>query len=191
MKKISLRAFVTIGMLSSISYILMLLNFPIPPFPNFLMIDFSDVPALLAALIFGPLAGVLVELFKNLIDYAFTGSETGVPIGHMANFIAGSIFVLTTYYIYKLFKTKKGMTLGLISGTVVMAVTMSILNYYVVLPAFNFFLELPAMSAVETRQIVVSAILPFNLLKGIIVAVLFMLLYIRLQTWITKQATAQ
>ena len=37
-------------MLSSIAYILMLLNFPIPPFPNFLKIDFSDIPALIGAL---------------------------------------------------------------------------------------------------------------------------------------------
>ena len=53
---------------------LMLLNFPLPPFPNFLFIDFSDIPALIAALIFGPVAGILVEFFKNGLDYIMTGS---------------------------------------------------------------------------------------------------------------------
>ncbi|MFT4414313.1 ECF transporter S component [Fredinandcohnia humi] len=190
MKKIPLKTFVSIGMLSSISYILMLLNFPLPPFPNFLNIDFSDVPALLAALIFGPLAGVLVELFKNMIDYFMTGSETGVPIGHLSNFTAGAIFVLTTYYIFKATKTIKGMTLALVGGTISMAVIMSILNYFIFLPAFNFFLNIPAMSAPATREMVVYSILPFNLVKGIIVAVIFFLLYARLQNWITKQASA-
>ena len=41
---------VSVAMLSSIAYILMLLNFPIPPFPSFLKIDFSDIPALIGAL---------------------------------------------------------------------------------------------------------------------------------------------
>ena len=69
MKKFSVKAMVSIGMLSSISYVLMLLNFPLPPFPKFLMVDFSDIPALIAALIFGPVAGILVEFLKNTLDY--------------------------------------------------------------------------------------------------------------------------
>ncbi|WP_010281950.1 ECF transporter S component [Bacillus timonensis] len=189
MKKIPLRQFVAIAMLSTISYILMFFNFPLPTFPSFLNVDFSDVPALLAALIFGPMAGILVELFKNMIDYFITGSETGVPVGHISNFVAGIIFVLTTYYIFKLLKTKTGLTLGLIGGTIMMAVIMSVLNYYVFLPAFNFFLNIPAMSAPETLKMVVYAILPFNFLKGLIVAVIFMLLYVRIHPWINKQAS--
>ncbi|WP_301281715.1 ECF transporter S component [Lysinibacillus capsici] len=91
MKKLNIKSMVAIGMLSSISYVLMLLNFPIPPFPQFLMIDFSDIPALIAALIFGPAAGILVELIKNILDYFMTGSATGVPVGHIANFAAGNV----------------------------------------------------------------------------------------------------
>ncbi|MEK5442904.1 MULTISPECIES: ECF transporter S component [unclassified Fredinandcohnia] len=190
MKKIPLRQFVAIAMLSTISYILMFFNFPLPTFPSFLNVDFSDVPALLAALIFGPMAGILVELFKNMIDYFITGSETGVPVGHISNFVAGIIFVLTTYYIFKLLKTKLGLTIGLIGGTAMMAIIMSVLNYYVFLPAFNFFLNIPAMSSPEALKMVVYAILPFNLLKGLIVATIFMLLYTRLHPWINKQASS-
>jgi riboflavin transporter len=189
MKKLKIKGLVSIGMLSSISYILMLLNFPLPPFPNFLMIDFSDIPALIAALIFGPIAGVLVELFKNILDYFMTGSATGVPVGHIANFIAGSVFVLSTHYLFQKLKTKKGMSLALIGATIIMSVLMSILNYYVILPAYTFFLNAPEMSAPETRQFVVNAILPFNIVKGLIVTGMFMLIYIRLQTWIGKQAS--
>ena len=100
MKKQDLKMFVGIGMFGSIAFILMLLNFPLPPFPSFLNVDLSDVPALLAAIIFGPVAGILVELVKNVLDFVITGSETGIPIGHIANFVAGVTFVLTTYYIY-------------------------------------------------------------------------------------------
>jgi riboflavin transporter len=189
MKKLNSRALVSIGMLSSIGYILMLLNFPLPPFPNFLMIDFSDIPALLAVLIFGPIAGVLVELFKNILHYYMTGSSTGVPVGHIANFIAGTIFVLSTYLIFKKLKSKRGMAIALVGASLVMAILMSILNYFVILPAYTFFLNVPAMSAPETRQMVISAILPFNLVKGLIVTGMFMILNARLHNWIRKQAS--
>ncbi|USK37767.1 ECF transporter S component [Cytobacillus firmus] len=188
MKKLNIKSMVAIGMLSSISYVLMLLNFPIPPFPQFLMIDFSDIPALIAALIFGPAAGILVELIKNILDYFMTGSATGVPVGHIANFAAGTLFVLPTYYVYSKLKTKKGMTFGLVIGTMVMAVIMSVLNYVVILPAYTFFLNFPAMSAPEMRTMIVTGILPFNILKGIIISIVFMLIFTRMRTWVEKQA---
>lgn len=188
MKKLNIKTMVAIGMLSSISYVLMLLNFPIPPFPQFLMIDFSDIPALIAALIFGPAAGILVELIKNILDYFMTGSATGVPVGHIANFAAGILFVLPTYYMYSKLKTKKGMTFGLVIGTMVMAVIMSVLNYLVILPAYTFFLNFPAMSAPEMRTMIVTGILPFNIIKGLIISFVFMLIFTRMRTWVEKQA---
>jgi len=187
MKKFSVKALVAIGMLSSISYVLMLLNFPLPPFPNFLMIDFSDIPALIAALIFGPVAGILVELFKNILDYFMTGSATGVPVGNIANFVAGILFVLPAYYIYTKLKTKKGMTLALVISTLVMSITMSVLNYYVIMPAYTFFLNYPAMGTPELKTMIVSGILPFNILKGLLISLVFMLLFARMSTWISRQ----
>ncbi len=187
MKKFSVKALVSIGMLSSISYVLMLLNFPLPPFPNFLMIDFSDIPALIAALIFGPFAGVLVELLKNILDYFMTGSATGVPVGHIANFVAGILFVLPAYYIYTKLKTKKGMTLALVIATVVMSITMSVLNYYVIMPAYTFFLNAPVIAAPELKTMIVTGILPFNILKGLLISLVFMLLFARMSTWISRQ----
>ncbi|OHX48875.1 ECF transporter S component [Cytobacillus pseudoceanisediminis] len=188
MKKLNIKTMVAIGMLSSISYVLMLLNFPIPPFPQFLMIDFSDIPALIAALIFGPAAGILVELIKNILDYFMTGSATGVPVGHIANFAAGILFVLPTYYMYSKLKTKRGMTFGLVIGTMVMAVIMSVLNYLVILPAYTFFLNFPQMSAPEMRTMIVTGILPFNIIKGLIISFVFMLIFTRMRTWVEKQA---
>lgn len=181
MIKMNVKTMVSIGMLSSIAFLLMLLNFPLPPFPNFLFIDFSDVPPLLAALIFGPLAGILVEFFKNVLNYIMTGSPTGVPIGQIANFLAGMMFILPTYYIYFKIKTKKGMTVALFAGTFTMSVFMSILNYFIILPAYTFLLHTPDM-----RNLVVSAILPFNFVKGLMMSLIFMLIFIRIQTWVHK-----
>ncbi|OIK15537.1 riboflavin transporter FmnP [Bacillus sp. MUM 116] len=188
MKKMKVKVIVSIGMLSGIAYLLMLLNFPLPIFPNFLLIDFSDLPALMAALIFGPIAGILVELFKNVLNYFMTGSVTGVPVGHIANFVAGLLFILPSYYIYMKLKTRKGMTFALIIGTITMGVLMSVLNYFVIFPAYTFFLGMEEMSAPALRTLVITAILPFNILKGVVMSGIFMLLFIRMQAWIKKQA---
>lgn len=181
MKNTKVKVMVSIGMLSSIAYLLMLLNFPLPFFPNFLFVDFSDIPPLIAALIFGPIAGILVELIKNILNYIVTGSPTGIPVGHIANFLAGIFFILPTYYLYSRLKTRKGMTLALIAGTFTMAVMMSILNYFFILPFYTALLKFPDM-----RNLVVPSILPFNILKGVMMSAIFMLLFIRMQAWIHK-----
>ncbi|GAA0321268.1 riboflavin transporter FmnP [Bacillus carboniphilus] len=188
MKHSKVKVSVTIAMLSSISFILMLLNFPLPPFPGFLLVDFSDVPALIAALIFGPIAGIVVEFLKNVMNYLFIGSPTGVPVGQIANFLAGILFVLPTYYVYQKLRTRKGMVFSLVAGTITMGIIMSILNYYVILPAYTWFLNAPAMGAEETRKLIVASIFPFNLLKGMMISVVFFLIFVRMRPWITQQS---
>lgn len=183
-KNTKVKTMVTIGMLSSIAYLLMLLNFPLPPFQGFLLIDFSDIPALIAALLLGPIAGILVEFFKNVLNYIATGSQTGIPVGHIANFLAGILFILPTYYVYNKIKTRKGMTLALILGTTTMAVMMSVLNYFFILPAYTALLHYP-----DLRNYVVPGILPFNIIKGVIMSFVFMLLFTRMQAWINKFST--
>jgi len=185
-RKITVKAMVAIAMLSAISYLLMLLNFPLPLFPNFLFVDFSDVPGLIGALALGPVAGILVELIKNILNYIVTGSPTGIPVGHLANFLAGISFILPVYAIHAKMKTKKGMTLALITGTIIMAVVMSVLNYFVILPMYTALLKMPDM-----RNLVVPFVLPFNIIKGVLMSVIFMLLFIRLQPWLKKYTTVK
>jgi riboflavin transporter len=185
MKKLGIKSFVAIGMLSAVAYVLMLLNFPLPAFPTWLKIDFSDIPALIGAIIMGPTAGILIELLKNVLDLISTGSESGVPVGHIANFITGITFILPTYFIYNKVKTKKGMTYALITASVITAVVMSVLNYIVFLPMYSYFMnfDLP-------KSVVVSAILPFNLLKCIIISAVFLPLFIKMQDFIKRQQSA-
>lgn len=70
-----------------------------------------------------------------------------------------------------------------------MAILMSVLNYYVFLPAYTLFLNMPAMSGPEARAMIVAGILPFNFVKGILMSVIFMLMFTRMKTWIERQQT--
>ncbi|MBM7701686.1 ECF transporter S component [Metabacillus iocasae] len=180
---------VTLGMLSSISYVLMMFNFPLPGIPPFLKIDFSELPALIAAIIYGPIAGIIVEGIKNLLHYMIQGSMTGVPVGQVANFVAGLLFILPVSYMFRKYRDTKGVTIGLIVGTMAMAILMSVLNYYVLLPAYTIFLQAPALSSDEARQLIITGILPFNFIKGIVTGAIFVFLFTKMRTWIVKQAT--
>lgn len=186
MKKqsLKLRSFVTIGMLSGISFVLMLLNFPLPWFPVFLQIDFSDVPALIAAITMGPVAGILVELLKNVLDWVYTGAPEGVPVGHMANFATGILFILPAYFIYKKFPSIKGLLAGLTVSTLVMSIGMAALNYVAFLPMYTYLLGMPEFDMYET---VIKGILPFNILKGIILLIVVAMLYRTMRVWIENQ----
>ncbi|MFP3917624.1 ECF transporter S component [Lysinibacillus telephonicus] len=183
-QKLKLRSFVTIAMLSSISFILMLLNFPLPWFPVFLQIDFSDVPALIAAITMGPMAGILVELFKNILDWIFSGTPTGVPVGHLANFATGILFILPVYYVYKKLPSLKGLISGLIIGTITMSVGMSLLNYIAFLPMYTYFL---GWGTFDMKETIVLGILPFNIIKGIMLMVVAVLLFRTMKVWIENQ----
>ena len=94
----------------------------------------------------GPVAGIAVELIKNILHWFLSGSPTGVPVGEIANFTTGVLFILPIYYIFNKFRTAKGLIAGLIAGTVSMAVGMSLLNYAVFLPMYTYFLNMPPVT---------------------------------------------
>ena len=179
-----LRIFVTIAMLSSISFVLMLFNFPLPWFPAFLQIDFSDVPALIATLTMGPVAGIVVELIKNILDWIYSGSPTGMPVGHIANFTTGILFILPVYFIYKKIPSATGLIVGLVTGTVVMSVGMAFLNYVAFLPMYGYFMN---FHVDDMLGMAVKAILPFNLLKGFMLIVIVTVLFRTMNKWIHQQ----
>ena len=187
MKNNKLRIMIAVGMLSSISFVLMLFNFPLPALPPFLKVDFSDVPALIAAITMGPVAGVLVALFKNVLYWMFSGSPTGVPVGEIANFATSILFMLPVYFIYRKVSSTRGLTIGLTAGVFTMAIGMSLLNYAVFLPMYTYFLNVPATTGPALTEMIVLGILPFNLIKGILLSVIIIMLFRTMKTWLDKQ----
>lgn len=178
---------ILVAILGSISTVLMQFNFPLPALPGFLKIDFSEIPAVLAVMTLGPVAGILVELLKNVLYWFLSGSPTGVPVGEIANFVTGVLFIMPIYFIFNKFRNSRGLTVGLVSGTVSMAVGMSILNYLVFLPAYTFFLNAPPVTGDGLYTMIVLGILPFNLIKGVILMVITLLLFKSMQNWISQQ----
>jgi riboflavin transporter FmnP len=177
----NLNRLVFLSLLSGLAFLMQVLNFPLPLFPTFLKADFSEIPALVGALVYGPLAGILVELLKNILHFLFAGSETGViPLGQMANFLAGSVFVTVTVWIARRIEGVRGLVLGLAGGTAVMALLMTAANWYVIFPAYSSLLNMQVSKALMTTMILYG-VAPFNVVKGILVSLLFVPLYLKLK----------
>ena len=90
--KVNVRRLVFSALMAALSIVLAeLLKFKVPVMPSFMSFDFSDVPAMLAALTMGPVSGVFVCLVKNVFGL-FTTSTGGV--GELSNFILSVALVL-------------------------------------------------------------------------------------------------
>ncbi|WP_176555892.1 ECF transporter S component [Virgibacillus ndiopensis] len=176
---------IVLALMGTISLLLFLLNFPVLPGFGYLKIDFSDIPALIAALIFSPLAGVIVEAIKNVLYLAIGGGE---PVGVTSNFLAGVMFIIPVAVLYHKYKSVKSIVLGLVVGTVIMTIGMSILNYLVFLPIYAWFMGMEQMKIESVKwYTVIAGILPFNAIKGIIVGALFVPVFIKMRSWIEQK----
>ena len=130
------------AMLSAVATVLMFFSFNVPLMPSFIKLDFSELPALLAAYAFGPICGATVCLVKNLVNVLFT--TTG-GVGELSNFLLGACFVIPAGLVYRLHKGRKSALIGAIAGAAVMAVTGVFTNYFVVYPVYTAFMPMEAI----------------------------------------------
>lgn len=185
--KLGTREITTIGMLGAIATVLMLFEIPLPFAPPFYEIDFSEVPVLVGCFALGPIAGVLIEFVKILLNLVINGTATA-GVGELANFCIGCSFCVPAGIIYQRKKTKKGAMIGLISGTLFMTLLGCFINAYVMLPTYAKAFQIPIDGLIEMGTkvnasitdlftFVMFAVVPFNLLKGILASVVVLLIY--------------
>ena len=185
--KLGTREITTIGMLGAIATVLMLFEIPLPFAPPFYEIDFSEVPVLIGCFAMGPLAGVLIEFVKILLNFIINGSATA-GVGEVANFCIGCAFCVPAALVYQRAKTKKGAVISLVSGTLLMTFLGCFINAYVMLPTYAKAFKMPIDSLIamgtevnagitDLFTFVMFAVVPFNLLKGVLVSVVVLLVY--------------
>lgn len=176
----NLNKFIKVALLSAIAVILMYVDIPVIPLFPWLKIDFSDVPALMGAFAFGPLTGVAIELLKNILILLVKGTGTGF-VGEIANFLVGIALVLPASLIYQRRKNKKNAILGMAIGILSIEVIGVLANVYLLLPAFGM-----QMAGKELMEYILVGLIPFNGLKGILVAFTTYILYKKLSVSIFK-----
>jgi len=192
----SVKTLTKIAVLSAIATLLMLVDIPLWFAPNFYQLDFSEVPVLIGTFALGPIAGITIEFMKILLNFVLNGTDTG-GIGELANFIVGCSFIIPAGLLYKNNKSVKNALVGMIAGTLMLTAAGSLLNYYVLLPVYATIYGAPIdafvgmgnalnKSIVDLKTLVLYAVVPFNLLKGIVVSAITLLVYKRISPILHK-----
>ena len=111
MKNKRVRNMVQIGMLAAVATVLMLFEFPLWFAPSFYELDFSEVAVLIGAFSMGPMAGVMIEALKILLNFLINGTITA-GVGELANFVIGCSLVLPAAILYQRHKSRKTALIG-------------------------------------------------------------------------------
>lgn len=135
----------------------------------FLTFDAKDAVMAVAAMIFGPLWGVVMSLVVALLEF-LTLSGTGV-YGMIMNFASSASFTVICAAVYKHRRTMKGAIAGLSLAVLGMTAVMLLLNL-VVTP---YYMTDGSVAAVV--ELIPTLLLPFNLTKALMNAGLVLVLY--------------
>ena len=172
MKQNNGKKIVYVGMLSALAFVLYSLEvsvgflFPVTPF---LKIEFSDIPACIAAMGYGPVVGVLVEFIKNVL-HIFITKEPALS-GEIGNFLSGLGMILPVWFVLRKKNGIEHKILAVVMAALFSAVIMAFINYFVTLPLYGI--------ADHNAKItmILTGFIPFNLFKGALVAVISIVLF--------------
>ena len=183
---LSMQMMTQIALFATIAFILSFFRVSLPIFPGFLQFDLVDVPIIVGALLFGPIAGILILVVNLLLYLAIVGSRT-YGIGSLVNFLLGSSYVLALCFVHNRVKGFKGLVAGATVASLAATLMAATVNYTFVIRAFaSFFGGMqtiinmtsaihPAINSLES--IVLFSIIPFNLMKFLVASTAAIVLY--------------
>ena len=190
MKNTATSTIAKVAILVAIAFVIMLAEIPLPFFPPFYKLDFSEAVVLMGGFALGPLSAVAIEALKIILNLMFTGTMTAY-VGEFANFLIGLSFVLPAVLYYHRKKTRQNAIRGLVIGSVCLVVVGALLNGLVLLPAYSYFYHMPMdaligmgsalIPAIKDRlTFVLFATAPFNLIKAVVTSLITIALYKRI-----------
>lgn len=172
----STRTLVTIALLCAISVLLSFVEFPLLPGVTWLKYDASAMPALVCGFAFGPAAGLACGIVSCIAHGILMADFTGA----LMNIIIIVGIVWPSAFVYKRIHSLKGAFLGLGLG-IVGATVMAVLGNLLLTPAW---LGVPFDAVVA---MIIPILIPFNLLKGLLNAILTVVVYKAISNLITPE----
>ena len=187
-KFFSTRNIVSCAMLAACAIILTYLEFPTFIAPSFYRFNVSDLPALIGGFALGPVAGVVIELIKSLAMLIVNPANPTMGIGELSNFVLGCIFVVPASLIYRSNKSKGRAVLSLVIGGLLMSVCAAFINAFVMIPLYSTAFNMPVDAIISMGSAIfpfvdsmfdfcLVCVLPFNIIKAIVVSVITIFIY--------------
>ena len=184
------RYIVNVAILSALAGVLMLIEFPLPIAPTFYKVDLSDVAVLIGGFALNAPAAIIISFMKVMISIILNGTSTAF-VGEFAAFIMDGVFGFVASLIYQKEHTKKGAIKSLIFGTLALTIIGAFVNYYLMIPAYVKFMNIPLDAILSLGSainknvsslltLIIFCTIPFNIVKGIIISIVTYLLYKRI-----------
>lgn len=175
----STRSIVRVAVLGALAAILYVIP-GIPIIPPIYKLDFSTMPAWIAAIYMGPAEGIIVMLIKDVTGLLHSSSA---GVGELADFLCGGAIVVCSAFLYGRKSGKIWNIFVFALSVVVMSLVGAAVNYWILIPFYVHVQGFPLDAIISSIGKTVSAVnslptliafatVPFNLLKGAILAVI-------------------
>ncbi len=167
---------VTMALMCAIGAMLSFVEFPLVPAAPFLKYDASLVPAMVCGFAYGPAAGIAVGTIGAIIHGIMLADLTGC----IMNILVVFGFILPAALVYKRSRTYKFAIAGLALG-IAGALVMALIGNLTLTPLY---MGVPLEAVVE---MIIPILIPFNLVKGALNAVLTLVVYKSISNVITPK----
>jgi len=185
---LSVRAMVEMALFAGISYVLMFVALPIVPIVPYMKLDLSDLVVLIGMSVFGLGGAILIAAVKELLYFVTTGMDVVNLIGVMTAFIADLSLIVPISLVLK--RRNPSLTrqiVAVVLGTLSLTVVLSLGNWLVITPLYLKVLNISI--GLPVSKLVLLGVIPFNLIKGVVLGILFILLTRRMAPWLAKHTT--
>ena len=173
------RKLTLVAVLSALSFLLMFYQLSIGI--DFLKVDFSTIPVLLALVLLDLKSSFLVLVIRSVLKLVLNGRGAETLVGLPINMIAVFVFVLAFAIIWNQKKTIVRFVMASLFGTIGLTLSMLLVNYFYAIPLYAKFVGFDIAKMVGVEKYLLSMVVPFNLIEGLIWAATFWLLYSVLQ----------
>ena len=167
---------VIMALMCAIGALLSFVEFPLLPGVTWLKFDASNMPAMVVGFGFGPGAGVAVGIVIAIIHGLLMADFTGA----LMNILCVTCFVLPAALMYHKKRTYPVAIAGLVLS--IIAATLAAIVGNLILTPMWLGVPLDAVIAM-----IIPILIPFNLLKGLINAVLTLIIYKSISNLITPK----
>lgn len=159
-------------------------------FPSFLELDFSEVPAIIGILTVHPLSGIVIVILKNVLKVVLFQTNTAYA-GELANMAVSLGYVLPLTFMVRKSRSIKNVSVGISLGVIGMIIMGALVNYFITLPMYaKLFMPMDTIigmgnaiyyKIVDKGTLILYSFVPFNLLKGTLVAIVSIIIVKGLQ----------
>lgn len=193
------------GALSIVLYCVPFFQFSLPFAPPFLKMHFDEIPIFIAGFAYGPTSAFIIIILKGLVKLSQDIAETG-GIGVVADVIYSIVFIIPACLFYKYNRSFKGAIISILIGIVTQLLFSSVIGLYTIYPLYGFYFNPQAtnydqametigtlfgaidnsISTAKDPKIIYEFLLPFNIIKNLIVVSFVLFVYKPIRIFIEK-----